>query len=74
MATVDGLPDIEYPVGAYKVSIVLASESEDSAVQMVEVAIQLGSRKHPPPPLECFLWRADFKDTLLSREPESSDG
>jgi hypothetical protein len=46
-----------YPPGWYKVELLVASESEDKAVQRVNMAIGLGIREYPPPPLGFQVWR-----------------
>jgi hypothetical protein len=47
----------KYPAGWYKVKIIIASESDDVAVQTFEGKIGLGTRKYPPPPLAFYEWK-----------------
>jgi hypothetical protein len=55
---------VELPPGWYKVFITLVSESDDSAVQAVEMVVAFHPRKSHPPPLIAWLWKDEFEHSL----------
>ena len=56
----------KYPPGWYRVELLVASESEQKAIQRVNMAIGLGVRKDPPPPLAFRVWRDGDEKRLKS--------
>jgi hypothetical protein len=59
---------VELPPGWYKVEVNLASESDDPAVQVVEMAIAFGPREGMPPPLQALLWKDEYEHSLGSKD------
>ena len=59
---------MELPSGWYKVDITLASESDDPAVQTVEMVVAFGPREGMPPPLQALLWKDEHEHTLGSKD------
>jgi hypothetical protein len=55
---------VELPPGWYKVEIKLVSESDDYAVQIVEMVIEFHPREPVPAPLQALPWKDEYEHSL----------
>jgi len=59
---------VELPPGWYKVEVTLISESDDPAMQVVEMVVAFGPREGMPPPLQALLWKDEYEHSLGSKD------
>lgn len=64
IVTIDKKEAVELPPGWYKIDITLASESDDHAVQSVEMVVEFHPREVVPPPLQALLWKDEYEHLL----------